>query len=653
MTRKKNISKYKFIALLIISGIICGASAGAFFALTNDLPQIQALESFKPSATTRIYSADKVLLAELSIEKRDPVPLDSIPEYLKKALIATEDRNFYAHSGVDIKGILRAAIKDIKVRRFAEGASTITQQLAKTLFLTNKKNLLRKLKEAILSFQLERRYTKDEILTIYLNQVYFGSGAYGIKSASRIFFGKQVSDLSIAECALIAGMPKSPSRYSPHVNKELAVRRRNVVLKQMLSTKIIDRQIYDKALKEPLYLMKRSTTIKAPYFIDYIKKEIEASMGSSNLYKGGLSIYTTLSYEIQKTAELSVLKRLSELEKRMENNGIKEPSPQAGLVALNVSSGEILAMIGGKNYFKSPFNRAVSARRQPGSAFKPIVYAHAIERGFPQNKMILDTPIAFKRPGKEELWKPRNFSETYSGEMTLRAALAKSKNIPAVRLIEILGPASVSRFAHNLGIESYLSPYLSLALGTSEVTLIELTSAYSVFPNKGEHIRPFGVTEIIDQRGRIIWHARPAKRIAMSRSGAAVTTNMLEGVIKEGTGRRALSLGFSLGGKTGTTNEYKDALFVGFSPSIATGVWVGNDVFSTLGEKETGARAALPIWIDVMKTAHKNKPYQYFDIPDDVIQIRMDITTGLRATGTSKTFALALFKKTSNAIKNQ
>ena len=307
------------IVVVLVIGAMSGAAAGAFVALTHDLPQIRALESFRPDAVTRIYSADKVLLAELFLEKREPVPLKIIPHYLKAALIATEDRKFYTHSGVDLKGIARAILKDIWAGEFVEGASTITQQLAKTLFLTPRKSLVRKIKEAILAFQLERRYTKDEILELYLNQVYFGSGAYGVQSAARIFFGKFVEDLTIAECALVAAMPKSPSRYSPLVNEKLALKRRNIVLRQMQQTGIIDDGTYQKAIKEALALRAtESTTAGAPYFVDYVRKFLEDTLGSDIVYKGGLTIHTTLNYRLQRSADRAVKAELSALQKRMQ-----------------------------------------------------------------------------------------------------------------------------------------------------------------------------------------------------------------------------------------------------------------------------------------------------------------------------------------------
>lgn len=634
------------LSIILSVAVVSGVIAGAILGLTHDLPQIRSLESFTPTSVTRLYSVDKVLLAEVFIEKRDPVPLKIIPHYLKAALIATEDRKFYSHSGVDLKAILRAIVRDIWAGEFVEGASTITQQLAKTLFLTPRKTIVRKIKEALLAFQLERRYTKDEIIEFYLNQVYFGSGAYGVESAARIFFGKSVAKLSLHECALVAGMPKSPSRFSPLVNQALATKRRNSVLKQMAETGIITQALFNQAIAEPLRLADQNVNLdKGPYFVEYVKKHLENAIGPTILYKGGLNVYTTLSADLQQAAEQAVTNGLLALETRMKWHKIMDPDPQGALIALDVTSGGILAMVGGKDFSNSPFNRATAALRQPGSAFKPVIYAYAIEQGFPQNKLILDAPVVFKGAKKGKDWKPQNFTKKFQGEMTLRKALTLSKNIPAVRLIEMLGPAPVARFGYSLGIESTLSPNLALALGSSEVTLMDLTAAHAVFPNGGQWIKPFAVMEVIDHRGRVIWRAKPRKKAVMSRSGAAIMTNMLTGVIQEGTGKKARVLGRPLAGKTGTTNEFKDALFIGFSPSVTAGVWVGQDTSESLGNLETGARTALPIWMDFMKTALSKHTYQYFDIPDDVVQVAVDPTTGLPVDKDNPSAVLALFKK--------
>lgn len=639
----KRIPVKRWIWLAAATGLLCGVTAGTLLALTRDLPQIQSLESYKPSAITRIYSADQILLKELYVEKRDPVALSRVPEDLKTALLTTEDRRFYDHSGLAVKGILRAMVQNLRKGRFVQGASTLTQQLAKTLFLTPRKTLSRKLREAILSIQLERRYTKDEILALYLNQIYFGSGAYGVASAARVYFGKPVQDLTLAQCALIAGLPKSPSRYSPLVNPELALKRRNIVLRQMLDTGAITKSDYlaalDKKLLEP---QSRSEKSKAPYFIDFIIDSLENTIGASLLYKGGLTVHTTLSFEFQKTAEQAMDDGLKQLISRRLKNQLKQPLPQGALVAINIQTGGIVAMVGGRDGSDTPFNRATAAKRQPGSAFKPILYALAIEREFQPYDKILDAPVVFDAPSQDREWQPQNFSQEYEGEICLRWALAHSKNIPAVRLLDKLGPSSVIQFARSLGLRSPLRPNLSLALGTSELDLLELTAAYAAFANQGKYTRPYGITTVIDAEGQTLWRIKPEQRIAMNRGGAAVITNMLEAVIQDGTGQGAKILPGPLAGKTGTTNDFKDALFIGYGPHFATGVWVGNDDASTLGPRETGARAALPIWIEFMQQVIAAQSQSYFDIPENVRSIYIQPRTGERLPPGSKGAAKVL-----------
>ena len=618
-------------ALLItaLAGLLSGATAGAFLALTRDLPQIRELENFEPSAATRIYSSDQVLLAELFLEKRIPVPIDQIPAYLKSALIAIEDRQFYTHSGIDVKGIFRAVVKDIMAGQFVEGASTITQQLAKTLFLSREKTLIRKIKEAILAIQLERRYTKNELLALYLNQIYFGSGAYGVESAARRFFGKPASQMDLSQCALIAGLPKAPSRYSPLVNPELAEKRRNLVLKIMHNQGIITETQHRLATAEPvLEALRAKSTGSAPYFIQHIKPILEAAIGPSLLYKGGLTIHTTLSHRLQQAAEQAVEMGLSRLQQRRPSPKERGASPQGALVAIDIRTGGILAMVGGRDFSQSAFNRATDARRQPGSAFKPIVYALAISRGFTQASLVLDAPVVFKGEGDNKDWQPQNFSKRYQGEMTLRQALTHSKNIPAVRLVERLGPSAVVQFAHKLGIDSPISPNLSIALGATNTTLLELTGAFAVFPNGGNHIPPFGVTEILDRDNSVLRRAGSAIRLVMTETHAAIMVDMLRGVVEEGTGKAARRLRLPVAGKTGTTDDFKDALFLGFSPTVATGVWVGMDDFTPLGNLETGARAALPIWIDFMAATIPESTTLYFDIPNHMKKVLIDPVTG-------------------------
>ncbi|RPH52748.1 MAG: PBP1A family penicillin-binding protein [Desulfobacteraceae bacterium] len=644
--KNNRLFSFRKICIIIFAAFISGIIAGTFIALTRDLPQIRSLESFRPAGVTRIYSADGILLSELYLEKREPVQLKTIPYYLKAALVATEDRTFYRHSGVDIKGILRAIIKDIIAGEYAEGASTITQQVAKTFFLTPKKSLLRKIKEAILSFQLERRYTKDEIMELYVNQIYFGSGAYGVESASKLYFGKSAKYLSLTECAMIAGLPKSPSRFSPLINLNAAQKRRNIVLKQMLATGIISETEYNTSAGNPVILFNHEQSrVIAPYFTEYVKNYLEEVIGASRLYRGGLTVHTTLLSNLQDAAEESSANGIAAIAKRMKKRGMSNPDPQCALIAIDIKTGGIVAMTGGNDFYKSPFNRATMALRQPGSAFKPFIYALAVERGFTQHSLLLDAPVAFKGGKSGKDWIPHNYSGGYEGEITLRRALAISENIPAIRLAEILGPSSVAQFAHKLGIVTPLAPDLSLALGTSGMTLVELSSAYAVFPNMGKYIKPFCVTEVEDHRGNIIWRTKPQKRIAMSEEGAAIMTNMLEAVINEGTGAAARVLNRSVAGKTGTTNDHKDALFIGFSPSVLAGVWVGRDIPASLGKGETGAKTALPVWIDFMSKALSSKQDEVFKVPDGVVLVKIDPATSHPAASESQVVTTALYRK--------
>lgn len=629
------------------AAVICGALGGFFVALTRDLPQIRSLGSFAPAAITRIYSADKVLLAELFVQKRKPVPLRLIPDYLKQAIIATEDNRFYEHPGVDPKGILRAIIRNIQARDYVEGASTITQQLAKTLFLTPRKTIMRKLKEAFLAFQIERRYTKNEILELYLNVVYFGSGAYGVEAAAEIFFGKSSHELTLAECALIAGMPKSPSRYSPLINKSLALKRQAVVLEQMSGNGIITRKQLKAAKALPVDLAdQKESSIKAPYFVAYVVSILDKALGEATLYRRGLTVYTTLNYAMQKTAEKAVMDGLERLDRRMESQGLlQEGPPQAALVSLDASRGTILAMAGGRSYEQSRFNRATMARRQPGSAFKPMVYALAVDQGFAQNHVLWDAPVVFKGAEDGQDWIPNNYSGEFKAEMTLRQALALSQNIPAIKLLNKLGPTRAVHFAHRMGIESSLDPNLTMVLGTSEVTLLELTAAYSVFPGGGLWTKPFGILDVLDRQGKSVWRAKLQKRTVISSEAAAIMTDMLKAVVMEGTGQEAMRIGRPLAGKTGTTDGYKDASFIGFSPTIIAGVWVGLDNHGTLGDKETGARTALPIWIHFMDQVLRGRLCQDFDQPEGVVQVRIDASSGLLASKDCPNAVMALFKK--------
>ena len=632
-------------ALILIAGIVSGSALGAFLTLRHDLPRIQELENFRPSSVTRLLSAEGKVLGEFYVEKRVPVDLEEIPPYLRQAVVATEDRRFYEHAGLDWRGISRAILKDIRAGRFKEGGSTITQQLAKVLFLTPDKTIRRKLREAILALQIEKRYTKDEILTLYLNQIYLGSGAYGVEAAANRYFDKHVWELNLAECALIAGLPRGPTLYSPLVNPDKAVSRRALVLKSLRDTGYITDEQYERAVQESLQLKTGSSAVAvAPYFIAFARPQLEGILGENLLYRGGLTIQTTIKERWQRLAEESLQNGLDALEKRHPSQTVEPEQPQGAVIILDARTGMIRTMVGGRDYMISQFNRATQAYRQPGSAFKPIIYAYALEKGYTQADRIWDAPVSYPQVGGK-VWEPQNYSGGFEGEITLRKALEISQNIVTIKLLERLGPSPVVDFAHHLGIGSVIRSNLSLALGTSEMTLLELISAYQVFANGGIWVEPSGIIEVLDHNGRSLWKAAPASRLALSQETAYLLTNMLQGVIQRGTGRAASSLPWPLAGKTGTTEDSRDALFVGYSPKLVTAVWVGNDSGRSLGEKETGARAALPIWREIMDRVLSEMTTDDFQVPDNVTLVRMDVRSGLLANGECTEVAEAAFIK--------
>ncbi len=639
------LKRHSILLFIVPVGIFFGILAGIFYSLIYDLPQINSLKQFKPSSVTTVFSSDNQILTRFYIEKRFPVSINKIPKTLINALLTIEDRNFYSHWGINLKAITRAILHDIRARKFKQGASTLTQQLAKTLFLTSEKSIVRKIKEAILAFQIERRYTKDEILELYLNQIYLGSGAYGVEAAAQTYFGTSVENITLVQAALIAGLPKAPSVYSPIKNPDLAEKRRNIVLLQMLTTKMITSKEYTLAKTQKIILhTHKENQNQASYFIEYIKTVLKKQFNLQDAYSKGLNIHTTLNLDLQTAANKSVLKRMMQLEARMKKKSLDPSKAECALIAIDVKTGGILSMIGGKDFNKSVFNRAVQAKRQPGSAFKPLVYATAISQGFSQKNILLDAPLSYHLDNNRT-WQVNNFSKTYLGEITVRKALALSKNTPVVRLIEKIGPAKVIAFAKNAGVSSKLHSNLSLALGTSEVSLIELTSSYIPFANMGIKVEPFSIWKITDSDSRIIFQTAVKKQSVMSRQNAAIMADMLKSVIIEGTGKKAAVIQKDIAGKTGTTDNYKDALFVGFSPDIAVGVWVGNDDSTTLGKYETGARAALPIWIDYMKYFLSNKSYQYFDIPDETKMVYMNPDTG-KITETNDSYSVKALVKT-------
>jgi penicillin-binding protein 1A len=642
------------IALLIIVlfGVV-GVGIGVANWMKQDLPSPTSLQTIAPPVKTLVYDINGKLVHEFYKENRSIVPLRQIPRPMVDAIISIEDRRFYTHWGIDPVRVMGALVSDIVQRRAAEGASTITQQLARNLFLTHEKTVTRKIKEAILAIRIEQTYTKDEILEMYFNQIYFGEGAYGLDAAAKVFFGKQVQQLTLPECALLAGLPRNPRDYSPRREPDRALRRRNLVLAAMLDNKRLTRSQYEAASEAPLGVTKtRIDTKAAPYFMEMVRQYVEQRYGSNQLYEGGLKIYTTLDIDLQMAAEEALEKRLTALEARNQYKRtraalaaaaakVKTPEDQrkgktdylqGAIVSLDPTNGQIRALVGGRDFNESNFNRAVQASRQPGSAFKPFIYAAAIDNGFSPTDVILDTPVSFKA-GNGMDWSPQNYDHKFRGPVTLRAALAHSVNVPAAKLLQKLGTGVVTSYARRMGIRSRLGNDLSLALGTSEVNLLELTSSYGVFANQGIRVPPSYVLKIEDKNGKVLEQTRLTAEEVLSPETALTMTSMLSSVIENGTAAMAHTLGLNVpaAGKTGTTDDYSDAWFVGFTPSLVTGVWVGFDQKQKIGPGMTGAAAALPIWVDVIAAATKGKAPQEFPVPSGVVSVLICTQTGLLA----------------------
>ncbi len=635
-----------FILLVAVSG-----AAGAYVALRqiyrSDLPDPESLQTIRPALRTPIYSADGKVLYTFFQENRVLIPLSDIPDDLVHAVLAVEDRKFHEHWGVDLLSIARAAWSNIRRRRLAQGASTITQQLARDLFLTKEKTLSRKLKELLVALRIEQTYSKDEILEMYLNQIYFGEGAYGVEAASRTLFDKHARDLTLPECALLAGLPRNPSGYSPEDHPDAARGRRAVVLEAMLQVGAISPQEHREAREAPIVLAEKRPYGKlAPYFVSYIKKQLEETYGSDRLYRDGLKVYTTLDTRLQAAAEEAVEAHLRGLEIREEYPVQRDsvwlalkPKPegqvqyiQGALVALDPKGGAIRAMVGGRSFEESYFNCAVQAKRQPGSAFKPFIYTEAVRQGFTAGSVLLDAPLVIPGPGGDD-WEPPNYSKTFRGLVTLRLALQKSINIPAVKLLLGVGARNVISTARSMGITGRLTPYPSLALGSAEVTLLELTSAYGVLANQGIRAEPISILEVRDRNGLVLERKRAEKTDVVDAQTAYIVTSMLASAIDHGTGIGARSRGFRLpaAGKTGTTNDYRDAWFMGYTPHLVAGVWVGFLDNTPMSEEQTGAAAALPIWTKFMIGATTDSPADEFPVPEGIVTRRICTTTGYLA----------------------
>jgi penicillin-binding protein 1A len=603
------------LALLAVAGV----AVAAYVYWPTDLPPVKALEEYTPSVGSRIYAEDDAFLTEFQAEKRIFVPLQQIPPALRNAIIAVEDSRFYSHFGVDVRGVLRAAYANFRHGRVVEGGSTITQQLAKVLFLTPDRRFSRKVKEVLLALELEKRYSKDRLLELYVNQIYMGHGAFGVEAASRMYFGKSVQDLTLPEAAMLAALPRSPGNYSPFERPELAQRRRAIVVGRMLEEGYISEAEAKATNRAPLGLIpserRRGT---GQYFLEYLQQSLEAKYGSEVLYKSGLAVYTTLDPALQRAAEEALRDGIQGLVARQGarvagrgGKGAPAPvAPEGAVVVMEAQTGYVKALVGGADFSRTEFNRALHAHRQPGSAFKPFVYLAALEAGHAPTEVLDDSPIRYVTAGK--VWEPANYDNKFRGPVTLQQALEESINVPTIRLLEEIGVDPVINAARRAGIQSPLPRDLTLALGSGDVTLLELTAAYGTFANQGVHMEPLMVRYVTDAQGRLIEENIPQGREAIDPAIALGLTQMLRGVVERGTAVGARVLERPLAGKTGTTNDFSNAWFMGYTPSLVAGVWVGYDRPRSLGPEETGARVALPIWVTLMRTAFRNQPIEDF-----------------------------------------
>jgi penicillin-binding protein 1A len=639
-TRKRRPGRRWFRVLLILIGVagllvaaaVTAAAVWAFVILPRGLPSVSALENLQPLQGTKVYDDNDELLTEFHVERRIFMPLAQIPQTLRDAIVATEDRRFYSHWGIDPIGIARAVVQNYRRGRIVEGGSTITQQLTKVLFLTPDKSLERKLKEAALALELERRYTKDRILEMYLNQIYFGHGAYGVEAAARTYFGKGVAELSTREAALLAGLPRAPSTYSPFEHADAARSRRDVVLRRMAEFGVLDEGERKTLARSDLGLIppeRRRTS--GQYFLDFVQKTLEEKYGADMLFKGGLNVYTTLQPATQLAAEQALREGLGALEARATKargeaaRTERVDRPEGAVVTIEPATGYVRAIVGGYDFFRSEFNRAVQAKRQPGSAFKPFVYIAALESGYTAATRIDDSPVTYPVGRNGQAWKPDNYDRKFRGSTTLQQAIEESVNVVTVKLQERVGVAKTVQVARRFGITSRLTPDLTLALGSADLSLLELTSAYGALANQGSWVPPTTVRYITDSQGRLLEEHVPEGREAVTPETAYVITHMLQGVVERGTGQAARALGRPVAAKTGTTNDYSNAWFIGYTPRLATGVWVGYDRPRSLGKDETGSRVAVPIWVAYMSKILTGTPREDFPVPDGVVITAVDL----------------------------
>ncbi len=695
---------------------LAGLISGALFAYSPDLPEIENLDDYAPGTITRIFDRNNKLIGEFQTQRRDIIEYDEIPKVLRDAIVAAEDGAFFEHNGISIPAVIRTIITDLSRGELAQGASTLTMQLARNITVGGErlgleKNWERKLREIYYTFQLEKRYTKNEILTLYANEMYLGTAtqaANGVEAASQLYFGKTAKDLNLGEAAVIAGIFQSPARQSPLASIERATARRNYTLRRMAAEGFITPETADSEMAKPIVLAERQQRINsvAPYFLEEVRQHLEQEYGANRLYEDGLTVRSTLDIDLQIAANRAVSNGLRTLDKRhgfrgprtnvltgdsavsvigdfshsrwqypftvgdmlpavvtgitddvvevrvgahilkIDQDGYRwtrrtraeelfkigdlidvtitdlpnnnqphgkatldqEPEVEASLVAIDNQTGHVLAMVGGYDFQRSKFNRATQAFRQLGSLFKGVLYAAAVDQGYTTTTILEDEPASFEAGPNQEPYRPTNYDNEYEGPITLRWALEDSRNVPAVWLMNEIGPDTVVEFGKRVGFSSPIPPYLSVALGAAEATLMEVTSAYSVFPNQGKRMVPYMIERVVDREGRTLEEHRPESRDALRADTAYIMVSLMRGVVQRGTAQRAKrELNWPVGGKTGTMDEYTDAWFVGFDPNITVGVWVGYDEKKTMGDNEQGARVALPIWIDFMKAYIGNR----------------------------------------------
>jgi penicillin-binding protein 1A len=694
-------------ATLIFVFLAAGAVLGILLGYQYNLPRIESLEDYRPDVITDIFSADNKVIGDFAVERRIVVPFEDIPPYLQLAILAAEDDQFYNHSGINYPSFLRAAYKDLITMSKSEGASTITQQLARLLMHASERTFDRKIKELLIAWKIEKQYSKQQIFTLYCNQHYFGHGAYGVAAAAETYFGKQLKDLTLDECALIGGLPRSPGMYSPRLHLEAARARRNYILDRMASERMIPPNLAAEAKARPIVLKPRTKNNElAPYFVEWVRQSLADRYTTDVIWRKGLRVYTTLDIQMQEAANKALREGLRNYDKKhgwrgpVENilkntsdsletythpdwrlsprpgdisiglvqsagenevtvrigkyravvgpkavawthakspTGILKagdlayfqivsiddakktaevlleqvPEAQGAVIVIQNSTGEIRAMVGGYDFEASEFNRATQAMRQVGSTFKPFVYTTALEKGMDAESSIIDAPITFT-DALGRSWSPVNYDGKFKGQITLRQALTESRNVPTIKIASLIGIKNVVVTARRFGLGGSMEPYLPLAIGACEATPLEMATAFAVFPNLGVQPRPYFIRRIEDYDHAKKEETFPRTHRVLDSEIASRMLGLLENVVQNGTATAAKSLGRPLGGKTGTTNDFTDAWFVGFTPSITAAVWIGFDGRKSLGDRETGAVAALPIWISFMQQVLKDKPIEEF-----------------------------------------